>query len=176
MTNSASGDIKVILLGESGVGKTNLINVTVGQDFNENEQTTFSSSFVQKIFTIGKKKYTVQLWDTIGQEKYRHLAKLFFKDSKIVVLVYDKTVKKSFDELAYWAEQIKQFLGNEIVIGVAGNKEDLDDTGDGVKEDEAKAFAEKIGAKFKLVSAKINGPGFVTFLQDLLEFLLKKTC
>ena len=96
--------IKAILLGESGVGKTNLINVSIGLDFDESIGSTYFNSFVEKMFKINNEKYIMHLWDTIGQEKFRPLTKLFYKDSKIVIFVYDKANKKSYEALNYWNE------------------------------------------------------------------------
>ena len=167
-------DIKAILLGESGVGKTNLINVTIGHSFTENTSTTFSNSFVEKIFEINNIKYNIKLWDTIGQEKYRPLTKIFFKDSKIIILVYDKSIKKSFDELKYWALEVKNALGDNAIVGIAGNKYDLEDNEDDVDENKVREFAKSINAKFKMVSAKTNGIAFINFLQELLNDYIKK--
>ena len=79
--------IKIILVGDSGTGKTNLITVAAGFEFNSNTLTTTSCSYIQKIIKKGDKEYKVNLWDTIGQEKYRSLTKIFLKDSKIVIFV-----------------------------------------------------------------------------------------
>ena len=69
--------------------------------------------------------FNVYLWDTIGQEKLKAQTKIFFKNSKIVILVYDITNKKSFTELENWHKQVKESLGDNIVLGVLGNKKDL---------------------------------------------------
>ena len=74
--------IKVILIGESGVGKTNLINITMGENFNDNEKSTAASSLSKKIITLNKREYNLDLWDTIGQEQYRQLTKIFFNNAK----------------------------------------------------------------------------------------------
>ena len=83
--------IKVILVGDAGVGKTSLIKVTIGKEFNEEEKSTIYSTFSIKTIQINKKKYNLYIWDTMGQEKLKSLTKIFFKNSKIVVLVYDIT-------------------------------------------------------------------------------------
>ena len=88
--------IKVILLGESGVGKTSLINAAIGLDFDEKLSPTFSSSFVVKNFIKNNKKYNLNIWDTAGQEMYRSLTKLFIKNAKIVIFVYGIDNKVSF--------------------------------------------------------------------------------
>ena len=175
MTNKINeNEIKTILLGESGVGKTNLINITAGENFLEIIDMTYSNSYVEKIFEINNIKYNIKLWDTIGQEKYRPLTRLFFKDSKIIILVYDKSVKKSFDELKYWVSEVKNALGDNAIVGIAGNKYDLEDNEDDVDENKVREFAKSINAKFKMVSAKTNGIAFINFLQELLNDYIKK--
>ena len=166
--------IKAILLGESGVGKTNLINVALGMEFDEYSSVTYCSSFIKKVIKINNKEYILHLWDTVGQEKLRPLTKLFFKDSKIVILVYDKSSKESFKELEYWYNEVNNLLGNDIIIAVAGNKDDLEETKKDVDENEAREFAKSINAKFKMTSAKVNGLGFSNFLKELLEDYIRK--
>ena len=174
--NDKESEIKVILIGETGVGKTNLINVSIGLDFKENREATFSNSFVEKKFEINNKVYKLQLWDTIGQEKFKHLTKLFFKNSKIVILVYDKSVKSTFKKLEFWMNELKDVLGNdEIILAIVGNKDDLDDNDDDVDENEAREYAEKNNAKFRMASAKMNSKGFINFLKELLIDYIKKT-
>ena len=172
---NSQNEIKAILLGESGVGKTNLINVSVGINFTESTKSTYYNSFVEKLFIINNEKYIIRLWDTIGQEKFRPLTKLFFKDSKIIILVYDKSNKKSFEALNYWNDETKNILGDDdkYIKAVIGNKEDLDD--EEVDENEAREFAKNINAKFIMASAKNNGKGFINFLEDLLSiYIIKK--
>ena len=172
--NSVPKGIKAILLGESGVGKTNLINAAIGNEFDDNSPSTYYNSFVEKYFEINNKKYLLNIWDTIGQEQFRPLTRIFFKDSKIVIFVYDKSLRKSFDELNYWINEVKTLLGNDIIIAIVGNKADLDEKDEDVDENEARKFAIKMNAKFKMTSAKINGKGFVSFLKELLIDYIKK--
>ena len=163
--------IKVILVGDSGTGKTNLITVAAGFDFNTNSLTTTSCSYVQKIVKIDDGEYKVNLWDTIGQEKYRSLTKIFLKDSKIVIFVYDITKRESFESLKYWKKIIDEILGPGPKLAVVGNKNDLyyDEQ---VKEEEGEEYANKIGAKFLLTSAKNDPKGFIKFIDQLvLEYL-----
>ena len=85
MQNLEDQEIKVILVGESGTGKTSLINSAIGLPFKEYEVTTNAAGFVTKVIKIDGKSYSLNLWDTIGQEKFRSLTKIFMKDSKIVI-------------------------------------------------------------------------------------------
>ena len=175
MTDLSDKPIKVILVGDQGVGKTNLINVSIGLMFNDKEETTISSSFVIKKIKINDKTYSLQLWDTIGQEKYKHLTKLFFKESKIVILVYDKSHQETFKKIDFWFNEIKVVLNtDDIVLGIAANKDDIDPNDDDVNEEKAREYAKNINARFKLTSAKINANGFDNFLRELLIDYIKK--
>ena len=165
--------IKVILVGDSGTGKTNLITVAAGFEFNSNTLTTTSCSYVQKIIKKEGNEYKINLWDTIGQEKYRSLTKIFLKDSKIVIFVYDITNRESFESLVFWKKIIDEVLGTTPIFGVVGNKNDLyfDEK---VKEEDGEEYAKNIGAKFCLTSAKNDSEGFIQFLNIMLEEYLKK--
>ena len=89
-------EIKLILLGDQVVGKTNLINLATEKEFNQHEESTLSASFSTLKMEVDGIKFKVNLWDTVGQEKYRQIVKLFFTDSKIVIFVYDITSAASF--------------------------------------------------------------------------------
>ena len=159
---------KAILLGESGVGKTSLINIVGGGKFNENEVPSISSNFIKKYIEIDSKKYLINIWDTAGQEKYRHLAKIFFHGSDIVILVYDITSKESLNNLEYWYKETKDHINNKFVYGIVGNKKDLY-LKEEVTENEGRKFAESKGMKFALVSAKNDPKSFNDFLLSLVE-------
>ena len=166
-------EIKTILVGMSGTGKTNIINAITGQKFEENKFTTSTSSFVDKYMTVKNKKYRLEIWDTAGQEKFRSLTKIFIKDSKIVIFVYDITTRASFEEIDFWVSTVKDILKEDkIVYGLAGNKKDLFQNEVG-EEEEGKKKAQEIGALLKLTSAK-TGQGINEFIQSLLEEYVKK--
>ena len=165
--------IKSILLGETGVGKTNLANAAVDLRFDQNTKSTVNALYVQKKMKIFGKDYELRLWDTAGQEQYRALTKLFYKDSKVVIFVYDITNKKSFTELNFWINEIKESLGDEPVLGIVGNKNDLNEFQE-VDNEVAKKFAEEKGMKFKLVSTKDEPKSFKMFLRMLIkDYLIK---
>ena len=168
-------NIKVILIGDSGVGKTNLINVSSGGAFNENEKSSLTASYLKKVITINNEKYTLSLWDTIGQEKLRSLSKLFFKNSKIVIYVYDITNLESFNGLESWNKDVKEMVGDDdtIIKAIVGNKQDLY-LSEKVSEDIALNYASTLNAKFKLTSAKTDPKGFNSFLEELLKDYIDK--
>ena len=165
--------LKIILIGNSGVGKTNLINIIQDKEFSENEASTPTCSFFMKEMTIDKINFNVYLWDTIGQEKLKAQTKIFFKNSKIVILVYSITVKQSFTELEGWLKQVKDSLGDNVVLGVLGNKKDLF-MQEEVSEEEAQEYAKSIGAEWGLTSAKTERQSFVTYLENLIKIYIKK--
>jgi small GTP-binding protein len=149
---------KVVLLGDSGVGKTCIIARYISGSFDKNSPTTNGASFCSKNVRFDQlgKNLLLDIWDTAGQEKYKALTKFFYKDAAVCILVYDVTRKESFQSLKdYWYSQLKENSEPDIVIGVAGNKSDLYENEE-VKEDEAREWAKEIGAVFELTSAQNN--------------------
>ena len=166
-------DIKVILLGEPGTGKTCLINVAVGEKFQELTESTPNSTFVSKTIAKGDQEYVIDIWDTAGQEKFRALTKIFIKNTKIVIFVYAINNRKSFEELKkYWINMTKDILGEEAIYGIVGNKSDLY-LSEEVKDSDAAEYANSLGMKFRTVSAKNEPTGFVSYIEELLDDYLK---
>ena len=165
-------NIKIILLGETGVGKTCLINVYIDKQFNSTEIITSQSNLSFKIIEIHNKKLSLNIWDTMGHERYRSITKNFIKGSNIIIFVYDITDKNSFLELNFWVNSVFEILSkDEAIFGVVGNKADLF-TKSEIKTNEAEEYAEKIGALFTEASAKNNAEGFKSFVNILLEKLI----
>ena len=171
--DNSTETIKVILLGETGVGKTNLINAVKGINYSQDTKSTINIQSIKKIMTIYESNYKVKIWDTAGQEKFRALNRLYYKDSKIVLLIYDITNKKSFDEIKYWLNEIKTTLGDEPILGLVGNKCDMISNKE-VDENIAKKFAEDNNMKFKLCSCKEDPKSFNLFLRSLVKDYIKK--
>ena len=160
--------IKAILLGNAGVGKTNLINTCVGLNFDNVNNPTTTGSFVSKNIKLNDKNYIINLWDTAGQERYKSITKIFLKKSEIVFFVYDITNLKSFNDLKEWIDISKEMIDNEFVGAIVGNKTDLY-MYEQVNEEEARKFAEANGLLFKLVSAKKDPRIFINFLNELID-------
>ena len=149
---------KLVLLGDSGVGKTCIISRYISGAFDQNSPSTNGASYASKILTFENLNKTISLdiWDTAGQEKYKSLTKFFYKDAAVAILVYDITKKESFENMEkYWYDQLKEFGSKNIILGVAGNKCDMYEKEE-VPESEGKQFADKIGAFFEITSAKNN--------------------
>ena len=107
-------NVKVALLGSSGVGKTCIIKRYTEDSFDENSVTTAGASYSQKILNVEGKSIQLDLWDTAGQEKYRSLGRRFYKDAYIICLVYDITNATTFEELKNnWYKDLKEFVEND---------------------------------------------------------------
>ena len=167
-SNETRIDIKTILLGDSGVGKTSLINVLTGVPFDLETVCTISTTYVSKEYNFNDNQYKVNLWDTAGEEKYRQLTKLFYKGSDIVIFVYDISSKSSFKGLNSWIKEVKDIVDNKYTCGLVGNKKDLF-LKEEVKETEAQNLAKEHNIKYKLVSEKDDKKSFDDFLQELIK-------
>ena len=157
---------KVVLVGESGVGKTSIITQFIDQTFQEDQQSTTGGTFSTKSVKCGNNKtLKFEIWDTAGQERYRALTKMFYKDANAAVLVYDITRKDSFEEIQnYWSNQIKESSPPGIILAVAANKSDLIDH-EAVDEEQARKFAEDLGAIFVSTTATQIDPVNDLFIQ-----------
>ena len=147
--------IKVVLLGESGLGKTSLLTKFVTGTFSKLVMVTTSSSFVSKKIKVDE-KYNVELklWDTAGQERYRSLAKIFYQNAAAAILVYDIKSLNSFNEMKkYWVKEIKNNSPKDIIIAICANKSDeyLEQE---VPTQDGKNLAKELNAIFMCTSAK----------------------
>ena len=159
---------KLILVGESGVGKTSIISRYLNS-FQEKPDLTLGAYFSNKLVVIDGYKLNFEIWDTAGQEQYRSINNLFYKDAHICILVYDITNKTSFNCLRdYWYEAVLLHGRQDIIFGIAGNKSDLYEDEE-VNEKEVEEFRSDIDACFKLTSAQVN-----TSIDDIFYMLGEK--
>ena len=146
--------IKVILVGESTVGKTSIITQYVENRFEEEHLITIvSDKFPKEFKTKNGEIMKVEIWDTAGNEQFRAVNKIFMKSSKIVILVYDITKPNTFESLKFWYEEVVNLNNKEeMIFAVAGNKSDLYEE-QNVSADEGKNYAKSIKAIFGEISA-----------------------
>jgi len=174
-TSQKGKEIKVILLGDTGVGKTSIINRYINNKFDPDNDSTLSSSFSTKEVIKNDVLYRLNLWDTIGQEKYNAITNILIKGSNIVILVYSVDSLSSFENIDFWYNNIKDILQeNKYILAIVGNKSDLINEDESiVSEEEARNFAKGKNAYFKLISAKEDQDGINSLLDILLEELLR---
>ena len=129
--------LKLILLGDSGVGKTNLISRYISNNFDENTRATIGVEFFCKNFRINKKRtIKVEIWDTAGQERYKAITSVYYKGAKGAFIVYDITSRKTFENIDKWIGEIKERTTDDVKLIIIGNKTDLNNERE-VKSEEA---------------------------------------
>ena len=143
---------KIVIIGDSGVGKTNLISRYLKNDFKPETKATIGVEFNDKKYEYKNKKIKIQIWDTAGQERYRSLTSMYYKGAKGAILVYDITSKNSFENIDKWLIEMKKTADENIKIILIGNKCDLIEKRE-VKEDDGKIKAKDLNVPFMETSA-----------------------
>jgi len=158
---------KIIFLGESGVGKTSIISRYFQKYKSETDNTLAATSFNKNII-IDELEFNLQIWDTAGQEQYRSITSLFYKDAMVCILVYDITKKSSFVQAKeYWYNSVKENGLKDVILAIVGNKCDLFEEEE-VSQDDGKHFCESKNCIFKVVSAK-EGIGIDKLFEEIIE-------
>ena len=161
---------KLLIIGESGVGKTCLLLRFTDDSFTANHLTTIGIDFKIKIINLHEKLIKLQIWDTAGQERFRTITKTYYKGAHGIILTYDVTDETSFKNIKNWIKQIEQNAQNNVCKVLVGNKCDKPDRK--VSEEEGKALAEEYKMSFFETSAKTKQNVNETF-NFLTEEILK---
>jgi small GTP-binding protein len=161
---------KVVLLGEAGVGKTSIISRYVNNTFSDVLMSTTGASFaIKKLEIDPEHKIKFQIWDTAGQERFRSLAKIFYQNAAVAVLVYDITRRDSFQKLKdFWVKELKENAPSDIILALAANKSDNYEF-EVVSLKEGKELAQEINAIFKSTSAMLSHG-----IEDLFKLIGEK--
>jgi len=146
-------EVKVVLLGDTGVGKSSLVLRFVTNNFKPYSESTIGASFMSKMVTTAGKSIKFQIWDTAGQEKYHSLAPMYYRGAAAAIIVYDITRANTFKTLKNWVEELQAQGPRDIAMAIAGNKADLEQERE-VDRSMAAAYAEEIGAMYLETSAK----------------------
>ncbi|PPD99498.1 hypothetical protein GOBAR_DD03477 [Gossypium barbadense] len=144
--------IKVVLIGDSGVGKSNLLSRFTKNEFSLESKSTIGVEFATRSITIEDKVVKAQIWDTAGQERYRAVTSAYYRGAVGALLVYDATRHVTFENIERWLKELRDHTDGSIVIMLLGNKSDLRHLRAVLTED-AKAFAEKEKTYFMETSA-----------------------
>eukprot|EP01102_Stenamoeba_stenopodia_P006335 TRINITY_DN1738_c0_g2_i1.p2 TRINITY_DN1738_c0_g2~~TRINITY_DN1738_c0_g2_i1.p2 ORF type:complete len:251 (-),score=62.28 TRINITY_DN1738_c0_g2_i1:921-1673(-) len=167
--------VKLMLVGDSGVGKTSLLMRWSEGGFNPKFMSTIGIDFRQKYLKIDNRNLKVQVWDTAGQERFRVIAKAYYRGSMGLLMVFDVTDRRSFDNVSGWIKSVQDtvmFLDKKLQIVLVGNKVDLKEKRV-VTEQEAKDLAAKFGAQYLETSAK-SDEGVSQIFDALLKEVVKE--
>ena len=144
--------IKVILIGDSGVGKTNIMSKFLKNQFLEDSKATVGVEFGSKLFIQQGHKIKAQIWDTAGQEKYKAITSAYYKGSKGALVIYDITQKETFANIEKWVNDLKCKGDPKITIIIIGNKSDLEEKRQ-ISKEQGEEKAKSFGCAFLETSA-----------------------
>lgn len=143
---------KVVLIGDSAVGKSNLLSRFARNEFLANSKATIGVEFQTQSLKIDGKEVQAQLWDTAGQERFRAVTSAYYRGAVGALIVYDISRKLTFDNVARWLDELRMHSDTILVTMLVGNKRDLGDLRE-VSVEEGKAYAEAEGLMFLETSA-----------------------
>ena len=160
--------VKVVLLGETAVGKSCLISRFANDTFSTNHVATLAGYYSSKNVFYDKvnREIKYEIWDTAGQERYRAISKMFYQDTSVAILVLDITRKDTFEAIKnYWYSELKNSASEDIIIAIAANKSDLYEYEE-VSKSELEEYAQSINAIFKQTSA-LNNTGIKELFDNI---------
>ena len=163
---------KIVLIGDSGVGKTNILSRYLTNEFSLTTQATVGVEFGSKIIKKGEKLIKLQIWDTAGQERYKSITSAYYKGSKGAFVVYDISRKNTFDNVDKWINELKNNGSEDVFIMLVGNKSDLKDQRE-ITEEEVKKKAELYNVAFCETSA-LEGKNIGYAFENLIKKITKK--
>jgi len=158
---------KVVLIGDSGVGKSNLLSRFTRNEFNLESKSTIGVEFATRSIQVGGKITKAQIWDTAGQERYRAITSAYYRGAVGALLVYDIAKHITYENVERWLKELRDHADANIVIMLVGNKSDLRHLR-AVPTEEAKAFAEKHGLSFIETSA-LDSTNVEVAFRNILE-------
>ncbi|EOA23006.1 hypothetical protein CARUB_v10003752mg [Capsella rubella] len=168
---------KLVLIGDSGVGKSQILSRYARNEFSLDSKATIGVEFQTRTLVMDHKSVKAQIWDTAGQERYRAVTSAYYRGAVGAMLVYDVTRQQTFDHIPRWLEELRNHADKNIVIILVGNKSDLEDQR-AISMDDAKEFAEKEGLFFLETSA-LNAvnveSAFSTVLTEIFNVVNKKS-
>ncbi|CAK9170848.1 unnamed protein product [Ilex paraguariensis] len=167
---------KVVLIGDSAVGKSQILARFARNEFSLDSKATIGVEFQTRTLVIQHKSVKAQIWDTAGQERYRAVTSAYYRGAVGAMLVYDITKRQTFDHVTRWLEELRGHADKNIVIILIGNKTDLEDQR-AVPTEDAKEFAEKEGLFFletSALEATNVETAFLTVLTEIFNIVNKK--
>ena len=163
---------KMILIGDSGVGKSNILSRYINNSFSETTRSTVGVELSAKVEEINNTKIKIQIWDTAGQERYKSITKTYYKGAKGALIVYDITNKESFKNVDKWINDLKESGDDDVSILIVGNKCDLEASRE-VTTDEVKKKAELYKMAYCETSA-LKGENIDNAFRTLIKIVVEK--
>ncbi|XP_054848165.1 ras-related protein Rab-11A-like isoform X1 [Eublepharis macularius] len=163
---------KIVLIGDSGVGKSNLLSRFTRNEFNLESKSTIGVEFATRSIQVDNKTVKAQIWDTAGQERYRAITSAYYRGAVGALLVYDIAKYLTYENAERWLKELQDHADTNIVIMLVGNKSDLRHLR-AVPTDEAKSFAEKNGLSFIETSA-LDSTNVETAFHNILTGSIKR--
>lgn len=146
---------KVVLIGDSGVGKSNILSRFARNEFSLESKSTIGVEFATRSINVENKLIKAQIWDTAGQERYRAITSAYYRGAMGALLVYDITRHVTFENIERWLKELKDHTDANIVVMLVGNKSDLRHLR-AVSAEDGQSFAEKEGLFFMETSALVS--------------------
>ena len=165
--------LKFIIIGDSAVGKSNMLLRYIHDRFNEDFHSTIGVEFGAKNIQIDGKVFRIQIWDTAGQETFRSITRAYYKNSVCAFVVYDISNRATFDNIKSWVEDCKRLSPKTVLMVLVGNKIDLEERRE-VSYNEGSIFAQKNGMLFFECSAKTGNNVEQIFMESTRE-IYKRT-
>ncbi len=165
--------IKVVLVGNTGVGKTSIISRFVNDSFSINHLTTITPAYYSKTLSFDNEKKTIKynIWDTAGQEKYRSMNKINYRNALVAILVYDITDENSFEDIKnYWYSEVKNNIDKDALIAIVANKNDLY-LEEKVSIKELSEYAQSIKAIYKQTNC-MNNIGINELFEEIGKYII----
>ena len=159
--------IKLLLIGNAFVGKTLIVQKFLDNTFSKTTMTTIGVDLQYKVLDINGKKVKYLIWDTAGEDRMKTMTYAYYRGCHVVLIVYDVTSKKSFENVTTWVECVDKFAKSNVLRILVGNKTDLEDKRV-ISKEEGKKLAEENGLKFYEISAKTMN-GLVEMFEDVAK-------
>ena len=164
---------KLVLIGDSGVGKTNILSRYINNEFSYSSKSTVGVEFGSKIIKTNDKIIKIQIWDTAGQERYKSITSAYYKGAKGAFVVYDITRRDTFTNVDKWIGELKSTGNEDVFILLIGNKSDLEQERQ-VSTEEVTKKAEQLKIAFCETSA-LEGKNIEYAFQTVVEEVSKKS-
>ena len=162
---------KIVLVGNSGVGKTCIVRKATTGLFDSESETTLGASYTGKTVQVGEEEIKLQIWDTAGQEKYRSMAPMYYREAHLALIIYSVIDEDSFQSIDFWIKSLQEHGDSNMHFFIVANKIDIPNRI--ISTEDGKEKASIFGAKYCEVSA-LTGAGINDLFDDISDFCISQ--